>query len=163
MNRETTSGTLASRVLPGLLVAVVGLILLLHNLELFPLGSLRRFWPLLLVAFGLHLARQRADRVIGLLLAAAGVVLQLTTLDLIDIRWRTLWSLWRFWPVILIAVGVSMMIRQRDNMIGGAVVASLGVYFLASNFYVIDFEIWRLWPIAVIALGFSMMRRSRGR
>ena len=53
---------ITARVLPGLLVAGLGVLLVLNNLDVYELGGLERYWPLLLVAFGIHrvLTRQAA-------------------------------------------------------------------------------------------------------
>jgi hypothetical protein len=147
------------RALPGLVIAALGVLLLLHNFDVFSLGDLSRLWPMLFIAIGLQWAIEGRNKVFGALVAVTGVALQLDVLGWVDVRWR---ELWRFWPVLLIAVGVGMVIRRgdRDNVFGGALIAFLGVYFLASNFNLIRFDLWELWPVAVILLGIVMIRRA---
>lgn len=42
----------------GWVLILVGVILLLHSLDLVPLGMLFRYWPLLLVAIGIRMVIQ---------------------------------------------------------------------------------------------------------
>ena len=153
---------LSPRVLPGLVVAAAGVILLLNSFDIVNLGGLTRFWPLLLVALGAHLAIEGGNRVFGSILAAVGVALQLDNLGMLTINIR---DVMRLWPVLLIALGAQMLIRPKgkDNSVGGIILLSLGAYFLARNFGMIDFGIQQLWPIAVIAAGVAMLRKAMAR
>ena len=69
-----------------------------------------------------------------------------------------------FYVVILgmAASGVGMMVQRggRDNQFGGALLASIGAYLLASNLGWIQVEMWQLWPVAVILLGVAMIRKA---
>lgn len=150
------------RLLPGLILAVAGSVLLLNNLDVVALGDLMRWWPMLLFAFGLHLFLEGGSRLVGGVVAVAAIVLQLRELDLVRIPWQTLANLW---PVILVAAGAHLLFRRggRDNAVGGVVLMTLGAYFLATNLNLIDIALWRLWPVALIALGVGMARRAAGR
>ena len=96
----------------------------------------------------------------GLVVAAAGIILLLNSFDIVNLGGLT-----RFWPVLLIALGAQMLIRPKgkDNSVGGIILLSLGAYFLARNFGMIDFGIQQLWPIAVIAAGVAMLRKAMAR
>lgn len=146
------------RILPGLLILALGAALLLHNLDLLDLGGLRSFWPLAVIAFGLHLFFGGANRAFGLAVAALGVALQGEMLGWFDVPWGRVRD---FWPLILIAVGASMLLRGRkDSLVGGVILVSLGAYFQGRNLAWIDFEIWNLWPVAVIAAGLGMVQKT---
>lgn len=96
--------------LPGLVVMAVGVVLLLDNLDWVESGQILRFWPLLLIGFGVkHLfgARGRGTAVIGAVLAGAGGVLLLSSLDVLDI------DIWQLWPLLLIVFGFLMWTRSR--------------------------------------------------
>ena len=153
---------LSPRVLPGLIVAAAGVILLLNSFDIVDLGGITRFWPLLLVALGAHLALEGGNRTFGAIVAAVGVTLQLDNLGMLTISIR---DVMRLWPVVLIALGVQMLIRPkgRDNSVGGIILLSLGSYFLARNFGLVDFGLQQLWPIAVIAAGVGMLRKAMTR
>lgn len=153
---------LSPRVLPGLIVAAAGVILLLNSFDVVDLGGIARYWPLLLVAFGAHLAFEGGNRVFGAIVAAIGVTLQLDNLGMLTI---TLRDVMRLWPVVLIALGVQMLLRPKgkDNSVGGIILLSLGSYFLARNYGLVDFGLQQLWPIAVIAAGVGMLRKAMAR
>lgn len=153
---------LSPRVLPGLVVAAAGVILLLNSFDIVDLGGIARYWPLLLIALGAHLALEGGNRTFGVIVAAVGVVLQLDNLGMLNINIR---DVMRLWPVVLIALGVQMLIQPKgkDNSVGGIVLLSLGSYFLARNFGLIDFGLQQLWPIAVIAAGVAMLRKAMAR
>lgn len=153
------AGLSPARVAPGLLVALLGSLLLLDNLDIWHAGDLRDLWPMLVIAFGLQSAAVPKNRRFGWAVAGAGCVLLLATLGLVDLRFR---DVWRFWPLILIAAGLSMILRRGDrgNLAGGVVLLVLGSYFLGSNLGLITVSLRRLWPVAVIALGVSMALKA---
>jgi hypothetical protein len=136
--------------------------LLLNSFDIVDLGGITRFWPLLLVALGAHLALEGGNRTFGAIVAAVGVTLQLDNLGMLTISIR---DVMRLWPVVLIVLGVQMLIRPkgRDNSVGGIILLSLGSYFLARNFGLVDFGLQQLWPIAVIAAGVGMLRKAMTR
>jgi predicted membrane protein len=87
----------------GVLIALIGLVILLDNLNIVAASRLYRFWPLILVAFGLMYFFGRGSRVWGAILMGFGVLLQLDQLAIIHLTWGMLWGLgW-------IAVGVAVM------------------------------------------------------
>lgn len=96
--------------LPVLIMAV-GTVFLLDNLDLVESGQVLRFWPILLIGFGVkHLfqARDRAAAVNGAVLAGAGGLLLLNSLDVLTV------SIWRLWPLFLIVFGFLMLVRGRS-------------------------------------------------
>ena len=95
---------ITARVLPGLLIAGLGVLLVLNNLDVYPLWGLERYWPLLLVAFGIHrvLDPARRGRGLGVAVLVAGIWLQLSKLDLLSFH---LADLKLYWPLILVAIG----------------------------------------------------------
>ena len=95
----------------GIVIAALGGVLLLRNLEIIKFGSWNVFWGTVWAA-GLVLAglttiissRKLLTRAWGLLLMAAGVSVGLNAYGIIDV---SIWKL--FWPVVLIAVGLMMV------------------------------------------------------
>ena len=150
------------RVLPGLVVAAAGVTLLLNSFDILDLGGMVLFWPVLLIAFGAHLALEGGNRTFGSIVAAVGVALQLDNLGMLTIDIR---DVMRLWPVLLVALGTQMLIRPKgkDNSVGGIILLSVGSYFLASNFGLIDFGLQQLWPVAVITAGVGMLRKAMAR
>ena len=43
-----------SRLIPGLVLVLLGILLMLANLGMLEIERLWRFWPVILIAFGLH-------------------------------------------------------------------------------------------------------------
>lgn len=95
----------------GIVIAALGGVLLLRNLEIIKFDSWNVFWGTVWAA-GLVLAglvtivssRKLLTRAWGLLLMAAGVSIGLNAYGVIDV---SIWKL--FWPVVLIAVGLMMV------------------------------------------------------
>ena len=109
MNRDP-QGRQRSRVVFGAFIIVVGLFALLDNLHVFDSRLVQPFWPLVFVAMGaLHLAHARQARraLFGTVLIGAGAAMTLNNLGLIHVRMHDLW------PVVLIFVGISVLLRPR--------------------------------------------------
>lgn len=86
-------------IITGAILMMVGLAFLLDNLGYISIGSLWRFWPMLLVLAGVlnFIYRRRAW---GTLLMLAGTLLQLNQLGKIHFGWT------QIWPMALIALGL---------------------------------------------------------
>jgi predicted membrane protein len=94
----------------------------------------------------------------GVILASIGVLLLLQNLGIPYFD-----DLERFWPVILIVVGVGHAARSMGTggKVWGGVVTMAGVLFLLNNFGVIHGNLWRfVWPAMLIMIGVGMLARS---
>jgi len=71
-------------------------------------------------------------------------------------------SLWDFWPVILIFVGLSQLMQpgERGQSFSGWILVALGGLLLLNNFDVIDFGFAELWPIILIIVGLGLLKHS---
>jgi predicted membrane protein len=87
----------------GLIIVLVGLALLLHHMGVIPFDPVARFWPLLLVVFGVMNLLTRSGRFFGFLLVLAGAFLQLNKLGITHLSFADLW------PIALIAIGLLLM------------------------------------------------------
>ena len=98
------------------------------------------FWGLVLVTMG-----------VGFLLVEQGVLPR-----------HLFYSWWTWWPVILIAIGLSQLIRPIDaRQIGGGVTMILiGFWFLACKLDWWGLSIHDSWPLVLVAVGAGMMTRS---
>ena len=97
----------------------------------------------------------------GVVLAAIGVLLLLQNLGIPYFE-----DLERYWPVILIVVGIAQASRSMGmgGRVWGGAVFAVGVVFLLSNFGVIHGNIWRfLWPGILIMVGVGMLARAMDR
>jgi hypothetical protein len=95
--------------LGGVVLVLLGLIFLLNNFHLVPLG-VWQWWPLLVLGAGLLVLgrgvaeRQGAGLAAGTVLASVGVFWLLDNLGRIDER--------LFVPILLIALGVGLLLRS---------------------------------------------------
>jgi predicted membrane protein len=102
---------MAPRFILGVIIVLVGVSLLLDQLDFEPAGHVMRFWPVILVAVGfLSLSRGRRGSVTGVVLIFLGGWLLLNTLG-----WLML-SPWEFIvPIAVVAVGARVMMRNSDS------------------------------------------------
>jgi predicted membrane protein len=87
----------------GGFIALIGLICLLDNLNIFPASRIYRFWPMILIIAGILNLACRSARLFGIILLIAGILFQLSELGVAHFGWGQLW------PVVIIAVGVLVM------------------------------------------------------
>ena len=90
----------------GLSVLAFGVLFLLSNLNMIESSDYLRYWPVILIAFGLSKLlqpRESGGRMFGFILTLAGVLLLLEELGKIR------FTLWDFWPVVLVLLGLSII------------------------------------------------------
>ncbi len=103
----------------GAIVVAIGCLLLLDNLGILRFHDVWRYWPALVVAFGVSRivdSREPGGWIWGGIVALAGAFLLLDSLDIITVRFELIW------PVVLIGFGVSVLLRalERNRMRAGA-------------------------------------------
>jgi predicted membrane protein len=94
----------------------------------------------------------------GVILAGIGVLLLLQNLNIPGFD-----DLERYWPVILIVVGIAQASRSMGmgGRVWGGAIFMVGVIFLLQNFGIIQHDIWRfLWPGILILVGLGMLART---
>lgn len=101
-----------SRVVVGLVVILIGVLALLDKQNLFELRLLSSLWPLALVVAGvMQLLQRRQDprsagsRILSLGLIAVGSLMTLSKLGFMNFQLRD------WWPALLIAVGLLVLLR----------------------------------------------------
>jgi predicted membrane protein len=108
---------LSPQLVLGIALMLLGLIFVLDNLGIIYQGDYLQYWPVLLIVLGVLKLMQnqsQTGRVGGLIITAIGVLLLLRSLDIIYFR---IWDF--FWPVLLISIGVSMLMRTWTRYRGG--------------------------------------------
>jgi hypothetical protein len=96
-----------------------------------------------------------AGRVLfGLLMMAAGVVLWLDQLEVIEIR-----SVFRYWPAVLIILGLGSITaaREKRDVGGGAVMIVVGSWILACTQHWLGLTFRNSWPLINVAIGLGMI------
>jgi len=98
---------------------------------------------------------QRA--VFGIVVILVGLVLLLNSMGFIDADI----SIARFWPVILIVIGIVKVINFDESTFFGVILLLLGVYFQLRNLGVAildDVNLYNIfWPSIIILFGLSMV------
>jgi len=98
-------------ILLGIVLIAIGILVLLANLGQLPFDlQLHDWWPLILIVLGaLHLYNNRnIFDFSGLFLVLLGGIFLLATLDVIC--WG---NIWRYWPAVLILLGISIIFRRH--------------------------------------------------
>ena len=96
----------ATRLLFGIVLAMLGIIFILENMGLVKADEFWRFWPLALVAFGLVKLFQpgpASGRMFGIVLIIAGIWLQLDKIGFI------VFSFEYFLPLLLVFFGLALI------------------------------------------------------
>ena len=95
----------------------------------------------------------------GVVLTLIGVALLLDNLGFLEFR-----DIWRFWPLVLVAMGVGRLIsaRRPSGWIWGGIFVLAGGLLLARNFNLLSFHIdGRLvGPLLLIGFGLMMLVRA---
>ncbi len=103
----------AGGLLIGAIIAGLGVLLLLQNLGIFYFDEIWQYWPVILIVVGgtrLASAWDLGGRVFGGIVMFVGAVFLLRNLGLLH---GNVWEY--FWPVILIAVGLGLLIRALEG------------------------------------------------
>jgi len=90
----------------GLLIIAVGVVFMLDNLDIIYAADYLRFWPALLIVWGLSKVIQSPGspgKTVGWILMGIGAAMLLHRLDVIY------FSIWDWWPVVLIIIGLNFL------------------------------------------------------
>ncbi len=95
--------------------------------------------------------------IFGLAIVAIGVLFLLDNFSGVPVG-----AVWGYWPIILIAVGLSKIVDNTNSAgrTGGAIVLLVGLVFLADKIplpFLNGISLWSLWPLAIIAVGVVML------
>jgi predicted membrane protein len=101
-----------SGMLFGGLVVLVGLVMLLDNLNIVHFHDLWRYWPIVVVIVGVAKvleARTPSGYIWGGLVALVGALILLDNLEIVNFSFDLIW------PLVIIAFGISVLLRQLDR------------------------------------------------
>jgi hypothetical protein len=105
-----------------------------------------------------HYRRQEcgaAERMVpAIVLIGIGALFLLNNLHIIYVH-----EIFRYWPMILIAVGIVKLVDSSDGSgrAGGAILMGVGGVFLARSLGYLEVSIGDLWPLILIAVGLMML------
>ena len=100
-------GSGRSNIVFGMILTLVGVLFLLHNLGIYYIYDIWRYWPLLLIAAGLSkvVFGRAGERTVGLIAVFIGGVFFIDNIFDVHVH------LGQLWPVILVIVGMSVIMR----------------------------------------------------
>ncbi len=96
--------------------------------------------------------------VMGIIVLLVGVLFLLENLGFFYVG-----DIFRFWPVILIGLGIARILDGRGlhGMLWGLIVGGVGVVLLTNSLGYIPWNLWRLlWPALLILLGVLILARG---
>jgi predicted membrane protein len=95
--------------------------------------------------------------VFGAIVVAIGCLLLLDNLGIVRFH-----DVWQYWPVLLVAYGVSRIVDARtpSGYVWGGVIALIGAFLLLDTLDIIVFNFAVVWPLILIAFGISVLVRA---
>ena len=123
----------ASGMVIGSIIVLVGLGLLLDNMGIVEFRDVWRYWPVFLIVYGVSRivsCRAVSSLVWGGAVALIGALLLLDNLDIITFNFSYIW------PLIIIAFGLSLLVRalDRKRYLDGAPVSNESVLNIVAVF-----------------------------
>ncbi len=90
----------------------------------------------------------------GAVVVAIGCLLLLDNLGIFRFH-----DIWQYWPVLLIAWGVSRVVDSRtpSGWVWGGAVALIGAFLLLDRLDIVVFNFAVIWPVLLIAFGVSVL------
>lgn len=110
----------------------------------------RRYWDRHQRRWERRQRMRHAGMVPAIVLIAVGAIFFLNNLHIFYFQ-----DVWRYWPVILVGLGLVKLVDAPDNRgrTGGAILLVVGAILLAPNLGFWDVSIGDLWPLFLIGLG----------
>ncbi len=98
--------------------------------------------------------RQASGAIVGGVLVILGTVLLLDRLGFIQFR-----DFFRYWPAILVFIGLQKLIQGPDNgaRVFGALVGGAGTVLLLNRLGITNIRLFDLWPVSIIAVGVLLL------
>jgi predicted membrane protein len=98
---------------------------------------------------------------VGACLVLFGVLLSLDRLQLVDAAQSL-----RFWPIVLLVLGVWMVVDRRESSrsLPGSILIVIGGLFLLNTLGVARVRFWELfWPFLIVLIGTRLIMQTLGR
>lgn len=91
----------------------------------------------------------------GVLLMALGGVFLLDQTGVVEMP-----SVWKFWPVVLLVLGVSRLFTRQPG--AAAMFVLMGLSFFAAEFNWIGLSYHNFWPLLLVAVGVGIVIKAIG-
>lgn len=90
----------------------------------------------------------------GIILITLGVLFLLDRFYLFDFGW----IISRFWPAVLIFIGVMQILNGKArSLTGPLVLIAIGAIFQADRLRLFDWRFGQLWPMILIVIGVALL------
>jgi hypothetical protein len=148
-----------SRVPAGVVIAAIGFVLTLLSYTAHGAWSVQRFWPLLVVGFGVMRVSEPSGRLAGWVLLLVGGGVLFSNLGLYALPSR---EVMRYWPLTVMLAGIVEMVMSRNVgvLVEGFAVLFLGAWLQWSYFGAFPIASCRPWPLVLAAVGAVMVWRG---
>jgi predicted membrane protein len=95
----------------------------------------------------------------GLVIIVLGAVALLDNFGVLRIG-----NVWRLWPLILVAIGISKILRPQGSpgRFAGSLLSIVGLWLLLENLGVWPYSLGDLWPLIVVAIGAFLVWGAMG-
>jgi predicted membrane protein len=102
-------------------------------------------------------SQQATQALIGILIILVGLLLFLDNLDILEAD-----DALRWWPVLLMAIGVFKLVQPRGSggKLFGFILLVVGAVILLGNLRLVYIYLWDLWPVVIVLIGGSMIWRA---
>ena len=103
--------------------------------------------------------RVSGQLITGLVLAGLGILFTLDNLHIVPAR-----EVLRYWPVVLLLVGVSHILQARSigGMVGGSIWLLFGAVLLGERLNLVS-NAFRFWPLLLVGVGLYVVYQSVNR
>jgi predicted membrane protein len=94
---------------------------------------------------------------IGVIIIFFAVILLLRNLEMIPYV-----NVWSFWPLFLIVIGLSQVLRPEESrqLLSGSLFLIIGGLFMLNNMHIIHFGFREIWPFLLLLIGFAVLRQA---
>jgi len=90
----------------------------------------------------------------GMVLIALGALFLMDRFDVLEVGW----FFRRFWPSVLIVIGVVQILSGKPrSLTGPLVLIAIGAIFQADRLRLFDWRFSKLWPVILIVIGVAML------
>jgi len=101
--------------------------------------------------------RITAQAVVGIGIITWGLLLTAANVGWLDLR-----EIWRYWPLIVIAAGLTRFFNActLSGRVTGGIITFVGAWWLADNFDLVSVHVWDWWPLLFVLMGIMLILRS---
>jgi hypothetical protein len=98
--------------------------------------------------------------VFGALIVGIGLLTLLANIGMVVIR-----DLWSFWPLAIVAVGVTKGLRcsRLSGQVSASLICAAGALLVLRNLDIVAFDLRMAWPVAMIGFGLAKLAEGLDR